>query len=144
MNRRLEGPRLDIGKLDASADSLLQAEAQLEHVMTRRRIARPSRDPATSPETMATSALEGPSESGAAGTTAGKSLDDILQDFIMPVIPEPAVLRRSMPILEHFMHHIVPTLEGGEQLKTIATTLLAEEIERLRILGVGRRGAQDD
>lgn len=65
---------------------------------------------------------------------AGESLDEALINFVMPAIPEPAILRRSVAILQHLVAHLVPDLEGGEQLKTLARTLMEDEIERHRDL----------
>jgi hypothetical protein len=64
----------------------------------------------------------------------GKSLDDALIDFVMPRIPEPAILRRSVFILQNCITDLVPSLEGGEQLKSLARTLMEDEIERHREL----------
>ncbi|MBN9235506.1 MAG: hypothetical protein J0I58_17075 [Mesorhizobium sp.] len=80
-------------------------------------------------EGLETEAFNGPS----AGT-GGKSLDEILAEFVMPEIPEPAILRRSVPILHHFITEIVPDLEGGEPLRALARTLMEDEIERHREL----------
>ncbi|WP_395383006.1 hypothetical protein ACHMW4_31160 [Mesorhizobium sp. UC22_110] len=52
----------------------------------------------------------------------------------MPEIPEPAILRRSVPILHHFITEVVPDLEGGEPLRALARTLMHDEIERHREL----------
>ncbi|MFD2052130.1 hypothetical protein ACFSQT_31315 [Mesorhizobium calcicola] len=74
---------------------------------------------------------------------AGESLDEILSNFVMPGIPEPAILRRSVPILQHFITNLVPDLEGGEQLKTLARTLMEDEIERHRdLLGRMQEGIE--
>ena len=72
-----------------------------------------------------------------ARNAADLSLDEVLLDFVMPVGAEPGILRRCVPILQRFVADLVPDLEGGEQLRTLAVTLMEEEIERHRNL-VGR------
>lgn len=67
----------------------------------------------------------------------GKSLDEMLLDFVMPTVSEPAILRRSVSILQHCVAHLIPDLEGGEQLRSLAEKLMQDEIERHRNL-IGR------
>ncbi|MDX8477458.1 hypothetical protein RFN28_03065 [Mesorhizobium sp. VK24D] len=96
-------------------------------------------------ETKSAAAAERPetAEFQASRDAAGESLDDILINFVMPAIPEPAILRRSVPILQHFITNLVPDLEGGEQLKTLARALIEGEIERHRdLLGRMQEGIE--
>lgn len=136
MSRRLEGPRFDAGRVDTSGREAQQAEGVRGQAINRRRLngvnkaaARAREADAPSSSDRAASA-DFQSSSGA----AGKSLDDALIDFVMPRIPEPAILRRSVSILQHCVTHLVPDLEGGEQLKSLARTLMQDEIERHREL----------
>ena len=78
--------------------------------------------------------LETETFAGPSAGASGKSLDEILAEFVMPEIPEPAILRRSVPILHHFITEVVPDLDGGEPLRALAKSLMEDEIERHREL----------
>ncbi|TKT74543.1 hypothetical protein XW59_024145 [Aquamicrobium sp. LC103] len=89
------------------------------------------------------SAISQHQTSYSAGAAPRRSINDMLFDFISPDIPDPAILRESASILQHCVTNLVPTLEGGEQLRDFATALMEEEIERHQDLkarlGEGRR-----
>ncbi|MGX5844385.1 hypothetical protein ACWGTI_27080 [Mesorhizobium sp. ArgA1] len=145
MNRRLEGPRFDTARVDSAGREVRQAEGVRGQAINRRRMngvdkaanraqGTKSAAGAEKPETAEFQSSRGPAE---------QSLDEILINFVMPSIPEPAILRRSVPILQHFVTHLVPDLEGGEQLKTLARTLMEDEIERHRdLLGRMQEGIE--
>lgn len=145
MNRRLEGPRFDTARLDSGGREVRQAEGVRGQAINRRRMN--GVDKAAS-RTQGTKSADGAQKAETAEFhpsqgKAGKSLDEILTEFVMPSIPEPAILRRSVPILQHFVTHLVPDLEGGEQLKTLAKTLMEDEIERHRdLLGRMQEGIE--
>jgi len=130
VSRRVDGPRFDARPESIGRD----ADASPAQPIERRRLNGINRskakgaNSATGAEGLETEAFNGPS----AG--AGKSLDEILAEFVMPEIPEPAILRRSVPILHHFITEVVPNLEGGEPLRALARTLMEDEIERHREL----------
>ena len=131
MSRRVDGPRFDarpesIGR-DADASPAQPIERRRLNGINRRKAK--GANSTSGAEGLETEAFNGPS----AGT-GGKSLDEILAEFAMPEIPEPAILRRSVPILHHFITEIVPDLEGGEPLRALARTLMEDEIERHREL----------
>ncbi|MDQ0331340.1 MULTISPECIES: hypothetical protein [Phyllobacteriaceae] len=131
MSRRVDGPRFDarpesIGR-DADASPAQPIERRRLNGINRRKAK--GANSTSGAEGLETEAFNGPS----AGT-GGKSLDEILAEFVMPEIPEPAILRRSVPILHHFITEIVPDLEGGEPLRALARTLMEDEIERHREL----------
>jgi hypothetical protein len=131
VSRRVDGPRFDarpesIGR-DADASPAQPIERRRLNGINRRKAK--GANSTSGAEGLETEAFNGPS----AGT-GGKSLDEILAEFVMPEIPEPAILRRSVPILHHFITEIVPDLEGGEPLRALARTLMEDEIERHREL----------
>lgn len=136
MSRRLEGPRFDAARLDTSGREAQPAEGVRGQAINRRRL--------NGIEKAAGRTKEANSASGAdhaeaadfqpSSGTAGKSLDEILIEFVMPRIPDPAILHQSVSILQHCVTHLVPSLEGGEQLRTFARTLMHDEIERHREL----------
>ena len=131
MSRRVDGPRFDarpesIGR-DADASPAQPIERRRLNGINRRKAK--GANSTSGAEGLETEAFNGPS----AGT-GGKSLDEILAEFVMPEIPEPAILRRSVPILHHFITEIVPDLEGGEPLRALARTLMEDEIDRHREL----------
>lgn len=133
MSRRVDGPRFDtrpesIGR-DAHADAAHAQPIERRRLNGINRAKAKGSNPASGAEGLETEAFQGPP----AGT-GGKSLDEILAEFVMPEIPEPAILRRSVPILHHFITEVVPDLEGGEPLRALARTLMEDEIERHREL----------
>ena len=135
MSCRLEGPRFDAGKVDTSGREARQAEGIRGQSINRRRLNGVEKA-ARMREANAASSSDRPEAAdlqASLGAT-GKSLDDALIDFIMPRIPDPAILRRSVSILQHCVTNLVPDLEGGEQLKNLALTLMQDEIERHREL----------
>ena len=133
MNRRLEGPGLDAGRLDTSGREAQQADGARGQTINRRRLNNVEKAAARTREANGAARSETADFQPPSGST-GKSLDDALIDFIMPRIPDPAILRRSASILQHCVTDLVPDLEGGEQLKNLARTLMQDEIERHREL----------
>ncbi|MER8967105.1 hypothetical protein NKI25_15480 [Mesorhizobium sp. M0808] len=136
MNRRLEAARFDTARVDTSGREGRQAEGVRGQAISRRRMNGVDKAANRAQGTKSAAGAERPetAEFQASQGAAGESLDEILANFVMPNIPEPAILRRSVPILQHLVMHLVPTLEGGEQLKTLARTLMEDEIERHRDL----------
>jgi len=136
VNRRLEGPRLDSARMDTAGREVRQAEGARGQAINRRRMNGVDKAANRAQGTKSAAAAEKPetAEFQSSQGAAGESLDEVLANFVMPVVPEPAILRRSVPILQHFVTHLVPGLEGGEQLKTLARTLMEDEIERHREL----------
>lgn len=133
MSRRVDGPRFDARPESIGRDA--HADASHAQPIERRRLNRINR--AKAKGTNSTSGADGLETEAFAGPSAGatgKSLDEILAEFVMPEIPEPAILRRSVPILHHFITEVVPDLEGGEPLRALARTLMEDEIERHREL----------
>lgn len=133
-SRRLEGPGLDAragGAVDAH-----DVEGTTRSTVHRRRLASIGRsgagaaaaDGAAGADETALAAFAG------SGAEAGKSLDEILDEFVMPSIADPAILKRSVSLLQAFVDDLVPHLEGGEQLRDLARSLMGEEIERRREL----------
>lgn len=62
--------------------------------------------------------------------TAKRSLEDEILDFTTPNLAGSTVLRRSVPILRYCISDLIPELEGGDQLRGLARSLMEEEIER--------------
>jgi hypothetical protein len=136
VNRRLEGPRFDTARIDTTGREVRQAEGVHGQAINRRRMNGVDKAASRAQGTRSAAGTQKPetAEFQSSRGTAGESLDEALINFVMPAIPEPAILRRSVPILQHFVAHLVPDLEGGEQLKTLARTLMEDEIERHRDL----------
>ena len=137
MSRRLEGPRLDTARADGR--DVRQAESVRGQSIGRRRMNDAERAASRARQAASAEAAEDPQvpEFQPARNAADLSLDEVLLDFVMPVGAESGILRRCVPILQRFVADLVPDLEGGEQLRTLAVTLMEEEIERHRNL-VGR------
>ncbi|MER8466534.1 hypothetical protein [Mesorhizobium sp. M1396] len=145
MSRRLEGPRFDTARGDTPGREVRQAESVRGQSINRRRMngvdkasnrAQGTKSAAGTEKTQTAEFQPSPGQ-------AGESLDEILINFVMPSIPEPAIMRRSVPILQHFVADLVPDLEGGEQLKSLARTLMEDEIERHRdLLGRMQEGIE--
>lgn len=136
MTRRVEGSGLDAARVDTSGREAQQAEGFRGQAINRRRLNGVDKAAGRTREANATSRSdrpETPDFQSSSGST-GKSIDDALIDFVMPRIPEPAILRRSVSILQHCVTELVPGLEGGDQLKSLARTLIKDEIERHREL----------
>ncbi|RWA64018.1 MAG: hypothetical protein EOQ30_26920 [Mesorhizobium sp.] len=131
--------------MDTAGRDVHQAEGVRAQTINRRRMNGVDQGAKRPQGTKSTAAAERPEteEFQASRDAAGESLDDILINFVMPTNPEPAVLRRSVPILQHFITNLVPDLEGGEQLKTLARALIEGEIERHRdLLGRMQEGIE--
>ncbi|MER9253825.1 hypothetical protein NKI59_18730 [Mesorhizobium sp. M0598] len=148
MNRRLEAARFDTARIDTAGREARQAESVRGQAISRRRTNGVGKKAANGTQGARSAAgAEGPetAEFQASQGAAGESLDEILANFVMPNIPEPAILRRSVPILQDLVTHLVPSLEGGEQLKTLAKTLMEDEIECHRdLLGRMQEGSNSD
>jgi hypothetical protein len=71
-----------------------------------------------------------------ATSAAARSPRRYIADFVMPKIFDPTVLQseRSVSILEKLAASILPNLEDGEELRTLAGALIADEIARHRDL----------
>jgi len=134
MSRRLEGPRLDTARADGR--DVRQAESARGQSIGRRRMNDAERASGRAGQTASAGAAEDPQviEFQPVRNAADLSLDEMLIDFVMPVGAEPGILRRCVPILQRFVADLVPDLEGGEQLRTLAVTLMEDEIERHRYL----------
>jgi hypothetical protein len=78
----------------------------------------------------------GPLPDRSAGAFAPHSLREEIVDFVIPRITEPAILRydHSVPLLEYLISDLLPQLEEGSELHTLATTFLSDEIVRHRNL----------
>ncbi|AZN98244.1 hypothetical protein EJ066_14250 [Mesorhizobium sp. M9A.F.Ca.ET.002.03.1.2] len=122
--------------MDTAGREVRQAEGVRGQAINRRRMNGIDKAASRAQGTTSAAGTEKPetAEFQPAQGTTGESLDEALINFVMPGIPEPAILRRSVPILQHFVANLVPDLEGGEQLKTLARTLMEDEIERHRDL----------
>lgn len=136
MSRRVEGSRLDTGRVDTSGHEAQQAEGLGQKAINRRRLNGIDKASGHTRETGAAAQSNRPETADfqSSSNPAGQSVDDALIDFVMPRIPEPAILRRSVSILQHCVTELVPDLDGGDQLKNLAKTLIDDEIERHREL----------
>lgn len=138
MTRRLEGPGHGVASLDTSSSEARQVVARRGLATGRRRLhevvrtrGRPQEaNEASYPDFPDAGTFHSPRENG-------MSLDDLLLDFVMPSLSESAVLRRSVPLLQHCVAQMIPDLNGGEQLRSLAKMLMQDEIERHRNL-IGR------
>jgi hypothetical protein len=136
MTRRLEGPGL--GATNPGTSSARQVIAGRGVAVARRRLDEVIRAQGRSQETNEATCSDFPGSDAFRPSTAnGKSLDEMFLDFVMPSISDPAILQRSVPILQHCVEHLIPGLKGGEQLRSLAKTLMQDEIERHRNL-IGR------
>ena len=59
-----------------------------------------------------------------------------LADFVTPKISDPGVLQSAqlVPILERLVSSVLPNLKDSEELRALASTLIADEIARHRDL----------
>jgi hypothetical protein len=77
-----------------------------------------------------------PPENASRGDAAstGKMLRDLIVDFVMPQMAEPALLRadRSIPLLDHLVAEVLPKLDESEELCALATAIISDEIARQR------------
>lgn len=69
-------------------------------------------------------------------------LSDLL-DFVMPTVSDPSIFhtQRCIRLLQHVVSEIIPNLDESEELRSLATVMLNEEIERQRDLQNRRNGA---
>ncbi|OCC06703.1 hypothetical protein BA190_00235 [Labrys sp. WJW] len=135
MTRRLDAIRLDAPNLGSSSQETNVKGLQGPPVNRRRLHSIDSRsEEAGKAGRSERSETAARSTGRAAGLSAKRSLDDELQDFVMPKGAGSAILRRSVPILRYCITDLVPQLEGGDQLRSLAQSLMEEEIERHRDL----------
>ncbi|WP_245492974.1 MULTISPECIES: hypothetical protein [unclassified Mesorhizobium] len=136
MNRRLEGPRLDSARLDTSGRGAQHAESLRSQPINRRRLNGIGKTTSRTNQAGAAKQSDRPEAADfqTSQDAAGTSLEDALIDFVMPRISDPVILRRSVSILQDCITHLVPNLDGGEQLKDLARTLMWDEIGRHRDL----------
>ena len=138
MIRRLEGPQLNPSQVppsthgtDANEDSRLPPVVRRQLMGLRKASQRR--------KNVEIGTAGGPEEAlfPGFGVDAGGnsgSIDEILDAFVRPRVSDAGVLRRSLPILRHFVEEIIPRMEGGEQFKHIAATLVQDEINKHREL----------
>jgi hypothetical protein len=64
--------------------------------------------------------------------TATQSLRQAIAEFVKPKISNPSLLHgsRTTLILEQLVNDILPMLEGSEELRTLASTVLEDEMGR--------------
>lgn len=64
----------------------------------------------------------------------GGSLEADIVDFTIPRISEPSIFHasRSISLLEHFLHNLLPTLDESEELRVLAAKVISDEISRQR------------
>jgi hypothetical protein len=76
-------------------------------------------------------------------TRAPRSPQQIIADFIEPRISDPTPFQggRSLSILERLAAHIIPALDESEELRSLASAVIAEEIERRRELARRLQGS---
>lgn len=140
MTRRLEGTRLGTASVDTSGVRIQHAETPELESVSRKRPLRVNKPP-TSPSHA--DSLQASERSFRPDAGNGRSLDEALLDFVMPRVTEPAILKRSASILQACISELVPHLNGGTQLRELATSLMTDEIERHReLLGRMREGAE--
>jgi hypothetical protein len=137
MSRRLDGIHFDAARFGSTERATEQAQGLLGQAIGRRRLH--GVDKARTGRKNDTDSASRADETDAAQLllptgNPGSSLDEILLDFVMPRMADPTVLRRSVSILQACISRLVPDLDGGQQLKSMAVTLIADEIERHREL----------
>ena len=71
-----------------------------------------------------------------AAATAAPSLREAIAEFVMPRISNPALLHgaRATLVLERLVSEVLPALEGSEELRALASTVLVDEVGRHREL----------
>ncbi|WP_048647061.1 hypothetical protein [Nitratireductor soli] len=149
MTPRLDALRIDTSRLDGNAGR----EAPSVEGTRRRNVDRPRLNGLERPSARAGKAPDGATETQTRDADGSPfitglgaiSLDDALEDFVVPDIPDPTIIRRSLSILQHCVEHLVPDLDGGEQLHDLATALLEDEIElHKELLRLMQEGANSD
>lgn len=134
MTRRLDAVRFDAAR-PVTGRKLAEAEALRAPSFDRQRLDSTRRAANRARHTDANSpAQDADASSLQAPASSGQSLDDVLLDLVTPRIDDPSLLRRSVSILEHCVDNVLPTLEGGDQLRHLAATLIEDEIQRHRTL----------
>jgi len=107
---------------------------------TRERVPRPTADIRASDSRPAEAGVLAPehfeSLVNAAEQHAATSPRRHIADFITPKMSDPTVLQSAqlVSILEHLVGSILPNLEGSEELRALASPVIADEIARHRDL----------
>jgi hypothetical protein len=126
MSRRIDGSRFDVSNVDVVAP---HARANRGQQVERRRlnaVEQKTNNANGSGEALGI-------ESGALLFEAGPSgtpINDVLVQYVRPRVPDPAILRRAASILENCIRELLPRLEGGEQMRSMADALMRDEIDR--------------
>lgn len=144
MTRRLDGPNIETSNVDLAGREVRQAEGLLTRSVNRRRLDEIDRLRGRTSGAGAARGSEQPEAADFSYTVSGQSIDEALTEFVMPSIPDPSILRRTASILQDCLVNLVPNLEGGDQLKNLASTLMRDEIEKHRdLLGRLREGGME-
>ncbi|EKF17682.1 hypothetical protein [Nitratireductor pacificus] len=145
MTRRLDGPLLNTARATPPTQEAPPGESVRPQPVGRRRLKGSEKvsERDRKPSVSAASEEADVAELDARVAAGARSIDDALNDLVMPRLSEPGILRRSVPILQHFVSEIIPRLDGGEQLKILATSLMRDEIDRHREL-LGRLQGRGD
>ncbi|WP_295806564.1 hypothetical protein [uncultured Nitratireductor sp.] len=134
MTRRIEALRIDTSSIHSNARSTQNSEAQRGDAARREQIDKVGLQANRTQESHTSQGANFQDLAPSAPPDRKRSPDELLADFVAPETPNVEVLERSVPILEHFVTEMVPELRGGKELHEMATTLLAEEIERHQYL----------
>lgn len=62
----------------------------------------------------------------------GRSIDEILTEFVRPRIADSSIVRRASLLLDECVENFVPYMDGGENIRSLATALIGDEIGRHR------------
>jgi hypothetical protein len=138
MTSRLDALRFDASRLGSAGRDSPAVEALRRQGIERRRLdgvepqtGRAGRTKAADRSGIPDFQSEAPPSSS---TARRQSLEETLAAFVTPQDVEPAILRRSIPILQDCLANLIPKLEGGEPLRKLAASLMEEEIGRHRSL----------
>jgi hypothetical protein len=61
---------------------------------------------------------------------SGRSIDEILTEFVRPRIADVSIMRRASLLLNECVDSYLPQLEGSENLRSLAAALIGDEIGR--------------
>jgi hypothetical protein len=89
--------------------------------------------PEPAPDTVAdTSATSAPTVDHRVAVTATQSLRQAIAEFVMPKLTNPSLLHgtRTTLILEQLVSDVLPMLDGSEELRALASTVLEDEMGR--------------
>ncbi|MBS3647177.1 hypothetical protein KEU06_00870 [Pseudaminobacter sp. 19-2017] len=128
MSRRIEGSRLDVSSVDAVSPHARTGAPRGQQVERRRfdAVEQKTNHAGGSREAWGIESGALLFEPGPSGT----SINDVLVQYVRPRVPDPAILRRATSILEDCISELLPRLGGGEQLRSMAETLMRDEIDR--------------